>query len=102
MAWTLGKIKCCFCNDRDGIIHSVCDYGIYGDVGGRIFYHPECLEMVEWKPEKFGHRMMDKAINICDLQIQNTNNCNQTIVERFNRKVEKLHQKHFEKMMPTK
>jgi hypothetical protein len=100
MAFTFGKIKCYFCREKDGLLHSVCDYGVYGDVGSRIFYHPECLEMVQWKPEKFGHRMMDKAINIDDLQKQNISNCNKKLVENFKKKVENLHRNHFEKMMP--
>jgi hypothetical protein len=102
MSFIIGKIKCCFCGGKDGVIHSVCDYGIYGDVGKRIFYHSECLEMVELKPEKFGHIMMDKAINIDDLRKRNTNECNKNLEEEFNKKVEKLHRSHFERMMPRK
>lgn len=102
MAYIFGKIKCYFCGNKNGVIHSVCDYGIYGEVGKRIFYHPECINMVEKDPEKFGHKMMDKALNIYDLREQNIKNCNNTLVERFNKKVEKLHQNHFERMMPRK
>lgn len=102
MALIIGKIKCCFCKEKDGWIHSVCDYGIYGAVGRRIFYHPECLEMVEIEPEKFGHIMMDKAININDLRKQNINECNSNLVENFKKKVEKLHTNHFERMIPRR
>ena len=100
MALILGKIKCCFCKKKDGVIYSVCDYGVYGDVGGRIFYHPECIEMVELNPEKFGHIMMDKAINIGDLRKSNIEKCNKSIVDDFEEKVMKLHMNSFEKMMP--
>ncbi len=102
MAFILGKLKCCFCKEKNGVIHSVCDYGIYGDVGSRIFYHPECIKMVEKDPEKFGHIMMDKAINIGDLRKVNIKQCNDHLVDNFNKKVEKLHQNHFERMMPNK
>lgn len=100
MAFTIGKIKCCFCEEKDGIIHSVCAYGIYGDIGKRIFYHPECLEMIEIEPEKFGHIMMDKAININDLRKMNIKKCNDSIIEIFKKKVEKLNSNHFERMIP--
>ena len=86
MAIILGKIKCCFCGIKDGLIHSVCDHGIYGDIGKRIFYHPECLQMVELNPEKFGHIMIDKAINIGDLRKENINGCNEQLHEKFQKK----------------
>jgi len=100
MAYIFGKIKCYFCRGKDGVIHSVCAYGVYGDVGQRIFYHPECLETVEYKPEKFGHIMMDKAIHIDELKKENIRKCNNDLYEEFQKKVEKLHRNHFEKMMP--
>ena len=102
MTYILGKINCCCCGEKDGVIYSVCDYVVYGDVVSRIFYHPACLEVVEWKPERFGHRMMDKANHITDLQEKNISKCNQNIVKEFKEKVETLHQNHFEKMMPKK
>ena len=100
MALIIGKIKCCFCKEKGGWIHSVHQYGIYGDVGGRIFYHPECLEMVEIDPEKFGHTMMDKAIQINDLRKSNIRDYNNDLVDNFKKKVEKLHANHFERMIP--
>jgi hypothetical protein len=102
MPLIIGKIKCYFCRGKDGVIHSVCDYGLYGDWGRRIFYHPECLEMVEMNPEKFGNTMMDKAINIDDLRKQNIEECNKNLVKEFEKKVATLHRKHFERMMPRK
>lgn len=102
MALILGKLKCCFCKEKAGILHSVQEYGIYGDVGGRIFYHPECLEMVQIEPEKFGHQWADKAIQINDLYEQNREKCNVDLVKNFQEKVDKLHQSHFERMMPRK
>jgi len=102
MAVILGKIKCWFCDEKGGIIHSVHDYGIYGEVGKRVFYHPECLEMVEMDPEKFGHKWADKAIQINELQKSQRKDFNGQIVENYQKKVDQLHQNHFEKMMPRK
>ncbi len=102
MAIILGKIKCYFCKEKAGFMHSVQDYGIYGAVGSRTFYHPECLEMVEIDPEKFGHKWVDKAININDLFKQNREKCNIDLVKNFKKKIDKLHQNHFERMMPRK
>jgi len=101
MAVILGKVKCYFCGQKDGVFRSVCKYGCYGDVGKRYFYHQECLEMVERDPEKFGHRMMDKAIHINDLQIR-CRKFNNDIEEKFKKKVEKLHRNNFERMMPKR
>lgn len=100
MAYIFGKIKCYFCKGKDGVIHSVCDYGIYGDVGRRIFYHPECLETVETQCEKAGHTMIDKALHIGELRKQNIKNCNDNLYEEFEKKIETLHRNHFERMMP--
>ena len=83
MTFIIGKIKCYFCKGKDGLIHSVCDYGMYRDIGSRIFYHPECLEMVEINPEKFGHKMMDKALHISELREQCINRCNKNIIQKF-------------------
>lgn len=100
MVLILGKIKCWFCGGKDGVIHSVCEYGIYGDAGKRIFYHQECLEMVEVYPEIFGHKTMDKAIHIDDLRKKNMEKCNSKLVKEFNKKIDTLHRNHFERMMP--
>jgi hypothetical protein len=102
MPLIIGKIKCYFCKEKDGFMYSVCDYGIYGDVGRRIFYHPECLEVVQINPENSGHTLMDKAIHIDDLRKENIKQCNKNLIEDFKKKIEKLHQSHFEKMMPRK
>ncbi|MHA1620740.1 MAG: hypothetical protein ACTSVO_01260 [Candidatus Heimdallarchaeaceae archaeon] len=102
MAYIFGKIKCYFCDTKDGLMHSVCAYGIYGEAGKRLFYHPECLEMVEYKPEKFGHIMMDKAIHVAELKQNNIKTYNEKIYEEFEKKVQKLHRNHFERMMPKK
>lgn len=101
MAWVIGKIKCYFCSAKGGLFHSVHDYGIYGDVGGRIFYHPECLEMVEVDPEKFGHILTDKAIHIHELKERNIK-VNEGLEEVLKNKVEKLHRFNFERMMPKR
>jgi len=102
MAWTIGKLKCYFCKDKDGLFHSVCDYGIYGDVGKRINYHPECLKMIEVDPERFGHIQADKAIHINGLRKHCIKKCNKYIVQKFEKKVELLHQAHFERMIPPR
>ncbi len=95
----IGKIICCFCATKDGVMESVCDHGIYGEVGGRIFYHPQCLEMIELNPERFGHRMADQAINIGDLRKECLKH-NDTLEEKFEARVEKLQRNHFERMLP--
>lgn len=99
MAITIGKIKCCFCKDKDGLLHSVCDHGIYGEVGRRIYYHPECMEMVQMEPEKFGHRAIDMAIKIEEQRKECIEDFNDNIVDEYKKKVEKLHRAHFERMM---
>jgi hypothetical protein len=45
---------------------------------------------------------MDKAINIDDLRRENEEKCNKTIAKEYAKKIEKLHQSHFERMMPKK
>jgi hypothetical protein len=98
----LGKIKCCFCKEKKGLLHSVHAYGLYGAMGKRIFYHHECLLMVEEEPEKFGHAMVDMAIHIHDLSEGNIKKTNSTIVKKFRNNVEELQRKNFERMMPRR
>lgn len=100
MGFVVGKLKCWFCSKKAGVLQSVHEYGIYGGVGGRIHYHQECLEMVEVAPEKFGHRITDKAVKINDLRKRNEKNFNKYIIEKFEKKVASLHQSNFERMMP--
>ncbi|MHA1701004.1 MAG: hypothetical protein ACTSWK_01925 [Promethearchaeota archaeon] len=100
MALVIGKIKCYFCGEKDGVFQSVCKYGIYGDVGKRYFYHQECLEMIEVNPEKFGHIMADRAIQINDLKEACLKKFNSSIVEKFKEKIDRLHKNNFERMMP--
>ena len=102
MAFQIGKHKCYFCEDKHGFFHSVHDYGVYGDVGKRIYYHPECLEMVETEPEKFGSVMMDKAIFINERKLENIKKTNSSIVENHRKKVDELHRMNFERMMPKR
>ena len=101
MALVIGKIKCFFCSGKAGFFHSVHAYGIYGDVGKRLFYHPECLEMIEQEPEKFGHILADKAIHINELKERNMDR-NVNLRKALEEKVEKLHRFNFERMMPRK
>lgn len=101
MVFIIGKLRCYFCQNKSGLLHSVCEYGMYGEIGKRIFYHSECLELIERSPEKFGHKMMDKALHIIELRdicIRHNN----SIIKNFNKKVEKLHSKSFERMIPSK
>ena len=99
MAFIIGKLRCCLCGQKDGILESVCDYGIYGDVGGRIFYHIQCLQLIEITPEKYGHIMADKAIMIND-RIKECIKFNDKIEKTFDEKVQKLMSNHFERMLP--
>jgi hypothetical protein len=99
VALILGKIKCCFCGRKEGVIVSVCNYGIYGDAGSRIFFHNECIEPILIEPEKFGNSIVDQAINIEDLRKRGMG-YNNEIVKIFREKVEKLQRYHFERMFP--
>lgn len=102
MAIVIGKLKCYFCGIKDGVMESVCDYGIYGEVGGRIHYHMECLQMIEVSPEKYGNIMADKAIHINDLRRNNMRNCNNELEDNFKKKVAQLFRDNFERMLPSK
>jgi hypothetical protein len=101
MAIVIGKVKCCFCEKKGGVIESVHAYGTYGEVGKRIFYHVECLEMTETYPEVWGHRAVDMALHIHELRKQNIE-FNDKIIPGFKEKMEELQQHHFERMMPRK
>ena len=103
MVWIIGKIKCCFCKRKTGMLYSIHSYGIYEyDMGKRIFYHPECLEIVEMDPEKHGHEMMDLALYISDMKRLNIKRTNKKIIKEHQKKVSQLHINHFERMMPKK
>lgn len=94
------KKKCYFCEQTKGFFHSVHDHGIYGEMGKRVYYHPECLEMIEMEPEKFGHIMMDKALKIAELKEECVRRHNSHIVEDYKKRTEKLQRQNFERMMP--
>ena len=100
MGFVVGKLKCCFCKAKEGILQSVHTHDIYGDVGRRIYYHQECLEIVEVEPQKFSHRTVDKAIQINDLRKANEEHYNSKIIEKYKKKVESLQKSNFERMMP--
>ena len=102
MAIQFGKHKCWFCEQKKGLFHSVHDHGIYGEMGKRIYYHPECLEMVEMEPEKFGHIMMDKALKLNELKLECIKQHNKDIIKDYHRRAEELNKQHFERMMPKK
>jgi hypothetical protein len=97
----IGKPVCYFCKEKGGLLHSVNAFGIYGEIGKRIYYHPDCLELVEMEPEKFGHKMVDKALHIHELMDENKK-VNKVIIEKRKEKIEKLRQYNFERMIPDK
>ena len=100
MAIIFGKLKCIFCGKKNGLLHSVHGYGIYkDDMGKRIFYHSNCLEMIEMEPEKFGHAMADKALYIHELKEKNEQD-NIRICKKYKATIDKLNQKNFERLMP--
>jgi hypothetical protein len=99
MAYILGKIKCCFCGNVDGEITSVPKYGIYEEVGHRTFFHDECLEAIQLEPEKYGHKIVDIAIDIQD-RLKDAKAMNKRIISKWKEHIEKLHQGHIERMMP--
>lgn len=96
------KEKCVFCDRNKGLFHSVKRYGMYGEVGGRIHFHPECLELTQMYPEAFGHRKVDQALEILDAIKDCKKNFNNKIISDYEAKLEKLRASHFENMMPTK
>ncbi|MDX1806214.1 MAG: hypothetical protein R3267_04215 [Paenisporosarcina sp.] len=100
MAFTVGKLKCYFCGEKDGVFESVCKYGIYGDVGGRIHYHMECLQLIEAAPEKYGNIMVDKAIFINESR-QRCMQFNKELEPKFKKKINELFKHNFERMMPS-
>jgi len=101
MAIIFGKVKCYFCGEKSGVMQSVHEFGVYAsDIGKRIFYHQECLEMIEIEPEKHGHRMVDKALNIIELKKKCMKMYNSDIVSNYKKKIEALHRNNFERMMP--
>ncbi len=100
MAIIIGKIKCYFCGSKDGLLHSVHEHGIYGEAGKRLFYHDQCLKIIEVDPEKFGHKLIDKALHIHELKKQCVK-FNSKIADKFKAKIETLNRNHFERMMPN-
>lgn len=99
---TVGTIKCYFCGRIGGVLTSVHDYGSYGEVGLRIHYHRECLELVELYPTAFPSIMVDKVLHIEELKKDQLVDFNSKIIEKYEEKIEKAKQKHFENMMPSK
>jgi hypothetical protein len=100
MGVVIGKIKCCFCGTKGGIIHSVNEYGIYGEIGKRMFYHPECLEIRQIYPTAFDHRSVDMAIKIVELIQENERKDNSHIIQSYKDKAKTLERSHFEQLIP--
>lgn len=103
MAFIIGNVKCFFCGKKQGFFHSCHGYGIYADeIKRRVFYHPECLELVQMYPEIFGHRKVDRALVILDQIKKNKRQINSDIISNHEKKRQKLLDSHFENMMPSK
>ena len=92
------RVKCYFCGKKEGFFHSVHSYGCYGDVGQRVFYHPECLNMVQEDPRKYGNNLIDKAIFINDQKDRNIKD-NKEIIENYKKQIERLIGCHFKRML---
>lgn len=102
MALIIGKIKCCFCGEKEGVLESVHGYGLYDAPAKRTHFHPECLELVEMYPEIYGHKAADLAIDINDKRNKNMLRKNNNIISDYQKTREKLKMNNFERMMPTK
>jgi len=99
MAFTIGKLKCYFCEKKSGFFHSVHQYGEYGTVGGRHHYHPECLLRIQADPTTFNHIDADKAIHIQELKERNIE-ANERMNDNYNKKMMSLKKGHMESMLP--
>jgi hypothetical protein len=64
----LFKRKCCFCKKKKPPVAVMIREGTYNLRRLAYHYHPACLLKVAANPEKYGHRMADKAIAIFDLK----------------------------------
>lgn len=84
------KVRCCFCDETRGFLHSVHDWGMYKtELGRRIFYHPGCLGVVTCEPEFSGSINVDKALNILNL-LPSNQTFNENIVFSNKEKFKKL------------
>ncbi len=102
MVLILGKIKCCFCKGKKGVIHSVHGYGIYkSDISKRTFFHLECLKEVEENPTRHTHTDVDLAVQIND-KLEDNIKHNQDIIKNIKENDEKLHSRHFEALLPSR
>jgi len=100
MAFIIGKLKCCFCKRTNGLISSVHGYGIYDtEVGKRVFYHEECLQVISECPERYSHANVDMAIQICERRERNLK-INQDIISKHNNNIKELQHYNFERMLP--
>ena len=67
LPWKLLR-KCIFCGKRQNLEFTN-EFGIYGAVSTfKYAFHMLCLENVMMEPEKYGHKNVDAALNICDLK----------------------------------
>jgi hypothetical protein len=100
MAWILGKLKCCFCNGKLGVFHSVHGYGIYeSSPEKRTFFHMGCLKYVEEHPTRHKNQEVDLAVMIND-QWDSNIKINKQIIKDREENIKKLQTRNFESMLP--
>ena len=99
-AFIIGRLKCCFCKNKRGLLSSVHGYGIYESVvGKRIFYHDECLQHVSEFPESYSHTDVDMAIQIVEKKKKNID-MNEKIISKHKNNIKELQHYTFERMLP--
>lgn len=59
--------KCFLCKQTGNGLKWVSQYGIYMEANKHYAYHPECLKAVLCDPEKYGHEIVDMALQIACL-----------------------------------
>lgn len=80
------KVRCTFCDDEHGFLHSVHGHGVYAnDLGYRIFYHPMCLNNVMCNPESNNTKDVDQALNIMELKSVNESYNKEKIIKQDNK-----------------
>jgi len=100
MGFIIGKLKCCFCKNKGGVLSSVHGYGIYErNIGKRVFYHEECFKSVSEYPERYSNIDVDMAIQIVERKEKNIT-INNRIIEQQNENIKKLQRYNFESIMP--
>lgn len=60
------KFRLCLLCGRNGCDTFVPAYGIYGEDSGAEGCHSSCLSNVMAEPEKYGHKLVDRALHLAD------------------------------------